>query len=527
MEKTKITKPKFKLMNELGSKIKHFALLLMLYSIATTSYSQITFSNGLNAICIDKNYENIAYGDTVKLLKMRYDDWTGFVLYDLFNKKNRKTISIEEPQLKYFAFTKASNINDLWELRCLQYGIYRNLLKNGYQYSLRNDMELNSIDYTNALINSGRVFNDDYFEDYLYQLTNKIHSSSLNNNRPGNIQIKVIYDIKPNALCLPNGTICITTGLLTAIQSESELVAIIAHEIAHFELDHNIVSYNLEADRKKRAESWALFATVLAAGIDISSSIKGKNPLPGVLTYSTAVLASAISNEVLKNLGLKFSREQEIQADKSSKEILRILGYDTLALSSALSRIKAYNVSTGNYMDLSESGTHPDIDERVKTLGTIDEKNHFVDISYLKKVSNITTYNASVELWSFGHLNASLELVNRNINTGVACETDYLISAIIKRRMSDSEDSNIEVIQLLEKAKSLNVNYTSTIYKELGITYLRLSYKAEAKSNFTLYLTKLIEIRDRNEIKEIKNSNQILADEIEWTQRMIFKVDKL
>jgi hypothetical protein len=54
-----------------------------------------------------------------------------------------------------------------------------------------------------------------------------------------------------------------------------------------------------------------------------------------------------------------------------------------------------------------------------------------------------------------------------------------------------------------------------------------LDKKAEAKKSFQTYLTLLNELKDRNEIKELKNNNKGLEDEISWTKKMIFKVDNL
>ena len=69
----------------------------------------------------------------------------------------------------------------------------------------------------------------------------------------------------------------------------------------------------------------------------------------------------------------------------------------------------------------------------------------------------------------------------------------------------------------MQKLKFGKVNYQR----------LRLEKKIEAKKSFQAYLTLLNELKDRNDIKEFKNSNKVLENEIIWTTKMIFKVDKL
>ena len=48
-----------------------------------------------------------------------------------------------------------------------------------------------------------------------------------------------------NVYMYSNGTMVIHTGLLSALHTEDELVAILSHEIAHFVLDHSVQNVNI------------------------------------------------------------------------------------------------------------------------------------------------------------------------------------------------------------------------------------------------------------------------------------------
>jgi hypothetical protein len=287
------------------------------------------------------------------------------------------------------------------------------------------------------------------------------------------------------------------------------------------------LNYNKEIDRKQRAEFWATFATVVAASADVYLTVNNKNHIPGVLTASTAIAASVFSNEIINRLGVKYNQAQESEADNASKEILEVLKYDKLGLSAALQRIKNYCIITGNYLALSGSGSHPSLDYRINLMGQVNNLETFVQPVFLKKVSLINSYNAWIELWYFAHHLAANDLANRNITNGVATESDYIVKAVVKRRLSNTKESNEEVLNLLSKAKTLNVTPFILLNKEEGITYMRMDKKPEAKKSFQTYLTLLNELKERNEIKELKNNNQGLEDEITWTKKMIFKVDNL
>ena len=490
--------------------------------------NEITFKESLKIFATEKINSEIKKGAVLSATSLTCSYNDGFPILTVIAKNiDGSSVSFEPKKLTLFEFKDVDNIDKVWDKNLLTDGTYTNLLTKGFQYELRNELNNDAIEYINTLSTYDRFFDDEYFEDYLYTLINKIHSGILKDKRPGNIFIKIIKDPEPNAFALPNGCIIISTGLLSTIQSEDELVGILAHEVAHFALDHQILNYNKEIDRKKRAEFWATFATVVAASADVYLTVNNKNHIPGVLTASTAIAASVFSDEIINRLGIKYNQAQESEADNASKEILEVLKYDKLGLSAALQRIKSYCIMTGNYLALSGSGSHPSLDTRINLLGQVNNLETFVQPVFLKKVSLINAYNAWIELWYFAHHIAANDLANRNITNGVATESDYIVKAVVKRRLSNTKESNEEVINLLSKAKTLNVTPYILLNKEEGITYIRLDKKAEAKKSFQTYLILLNELKDRNEIKELKNNNKALEDEITWTKKMIFKVDNL
>jgi beta-barrel assembly-enhancing protease len=57
-------------------------------------------------------------------------------------------------------------------------------------------------------------------------------------NRKLNYRAFILNSTSPNAMALPGGVVLITRGLLTALRSEAELVAVLAHEIGHIEQGH-------------------------------------------------------------------------------------------------------------------------------------------------------------------------------------------------------------------------------------------------------------------------------------------------
>ena len=76
---------------------------------------------------------------------------------------------------------------------------------------------------------------------------------------------------EPDAYMLPNGTMLISTGLLCTLDSEDELAAIIANEMSHFVLDHQVNNiYRAERRAKAGMRFWG---TVLAVTAEVALEV--------------------------------------------------------------------------------------------------------------------------------------------------------------------------------------------------------------------------------------------------------------
>jgi predicted Zn-dependent protease len=132
-------------------------------------------------------------------------------------------------------------------------------------------------------------------------------------NQMGRFQKKdFIYDIyildsySPNAFAMPGGTIFVTKGLLEIVQSESELVSIIAHELGHIEKGHCFDRVKFELLAKK-------------AGID-----------------SIGQLADFIFSFVVQTA---YNKNQEDEADEYAFQLILETEYDPSALGKAFQRL--------------------------------------------------------------------------------------------------------------------------------------------------------------------------------------------
>jgi Zn-dependent protease with chaperone function len=73
--------------------------------------------------------------------------------------------------------------------------------------------------------------------DHLY-LNDLIAHVSTRARKSFDYRVSVLSNRVPNAMALPGGGILVTRELLATLHSESELVAVLAHELGHIELSH-------------------------------------------------------------------------------------------------------------------------------------------------------------------------------------------------------------------------------------------------------------------------------------------------
>lgn len=191
--------------------------------------------------------------------------------------------------------------------------------------------------------------NDAEVADYLNSLgaTLVYHSSE-----PGQpFEFFAINDNAINAFAMPGGFIGVNTGLILAAQSESELAAVLSHEIAHV-TQHHLA--RMIAGQKY--DSLAAFALIAAAILSARS-----NP-DAAMASIVGAQAGGIQRQ------LNFTRLHEQEADRIGLTILQQSGYDTRAMPVFFERLqKASRLLEGNTPAYLR--THPVTNERIADIG--------------------------------------------------------------------------------------------------------------------------------------------------------------
>ncbi len=178
-----------------------------------------------------------------------------------------------------------------------------------------------------------------YPEAYAYirgMTENILNSGKVQNRNNFPWIVKIIHDDKTlNAFCTPGGFIYVYTGLIKFLDSDNQLAGVLGHEIAHADKRHST---------KQMLEN---------QGIQLlSQAVLGKNK-------------NAIVN-IAKNLvALKFSRNDETEADKMSVEYLCNTIYQADGAAGFFIKLQEQNKGGKNIDFLS---THPNPANRVAAI---------------------------------------------------------------------------------------------------------------------------------------------------------------
>ena len=160
-----------------------------------------------------------------------------------------------------------------------------------------------------------------------------------------------LHSPEVNAFAAPGGLIFVTTGMLSLVSGESELAAVLAHEIAHVQ----------NKDAIAAIQNSRLTTAVTALGKDAGGQYTPAVPGSQYLSVFSGAVDDVVSTLVTKG----YSRGQEYAADSTAKGILSAAGYDPRALESVLQAMSK-RVSPGS---AGFGSTHPSAENRLDKLG--------------------------------------------------------------------------------------------------------------------------------------------------------------
>jgi predicted Zn-dependent protease len=186
----------------------------------------------------------------------------------------------------------------------------------------------------------GLVKNDS-LQAYLHDIGTRLAKSSERPQLPWSFQ--VVDDPTPNAFALPGGYIFVTRGLMSYMNSEAELAAVLGHEIGHVTARHSVQ----QISRAQVAQLGLGLGMILAPDLQPLGDLLGSG---------------------LQLLFLKYGRDAERQADELGFKYALHGKYDVREMDDVFASLQKISQQEHRSPLPTWQTTHPDEGERIQTV---------------------------------------------------------------------------------------------------------------------------------------------------------------
>lgn len=162
-----------------------------------------------------------------------------------------------------------------------------------------------------------------------------------------------------NAFAIPGGYVYTTRQLVALMNNEAELAGVLGHEVGHVAARHS--------QRRQKAATKNSIIGLL--GTVLTGAVLGNSQIGQLLGQSI--------QQGTQMLTLKFSRGQELEADKLGIQYLRSAGYDPRAMATVLQSLAMQNALDASLQGRNDAklpgwaSTHPDPASRVRTANAL------------------------------------------------------------------------------------------------------------------------------------------------------------
>src|SRR5215475_9605639 len=234
-------------------------------------------------------------------------------------------------------------------------------------------------------------------------------------------KFRALRDPQPNAFALPNGSIYVTTGLLSLMDNESQLAAVIAHELTHVMRRHTYLQNR--SNRKK-------FLTM-----NIMSAIGAY--APGGLVGTVITIVTAVAPFIVIATMFGYSRDLEREADLKGIDMMISAEYppeEMVKMMKILKRdIEGENIRFF-YND------HPALQERISYLS-----------SYLGSRADKITPQMELNREQKAYFTSAESIMRHDFNLEIN-EARFRSAVYLAQRLTDFDPTSSENAYLLAEA---------------------------------------------------------------------------
>jgi predicted Zn-dependent protease len=185
------------------------------------------------------------------------------------------------------------------------------------------------------------LYADPVWQRYIQQFGARLAATSERPNLPWTF--RVVDDPAVNAFAVPGGFVYVTRGLLAHLTNEAELASVVGHEIGHVTARHTIAAMSKQQ--------------IIGLGLALGS-----------LASSQVAKYAGTANQALGILYLKFSRDDESQADQLGLRYMRRADFDPRQMPEVFRMLDRLSTAEGGARLPTWLETHPSPANRVAAI---------------------------------------------------------------------------------------------------------------------------------------------------------------
>src|SRR5258706_2510146 len=265
-------------------------------------------------------------------------------------------------------------------------------------------------------------------------------------------KFRVLRDPVPNAFALPNGSVYVNTGLIALLENESQLAAMLAHEIAY------VLTRHAYLQNRSTRKKYLAITTIAAIG--------AWNPAGGVAGAAIDIIA-AISPFILITAMFGYSRDLEKEGDLKGVDVMIIAEYPPEEMVKALKLLS--NDIEGEQLKFFYND-HPQLKDRIGYV-----------TAYLGSKANKITAAAELHREKKTYL-APIETVSHHVIQVSTNSARFRTAVYLGQKLADFKpDSSENIFWLADSYRALGPRSPELTGKELTNNAKKDAAKKRAK----------------------------------------------
>ena len=318
------------------------------------------------------------------------------------------------------------------------------------------------------LNNSTYIYSDPVLSAYVNEVAQNLVPEDIR-GKGLSFQVWIIRNPLLNAFAYPNGAIYVHTGLLSKMENEAQLAALLGHEMTHVTNRHAV--QNLRSVKN----TTAVLATIQMASVPFGAYGNLANVL-GSIGAMAAVTG--------------YSRELETEADNEGLVLMVNAGYDPKEAPRLFMHLKQ-DVEQQKIKEPFFFGSHPRLQERIEnynqsiTINYSDSGGTKNSQRFMEMISPLILDNATMDL-SMGRFSSAQNGIDRFLQMEPQNSRAHFLMGELYRQRNDETDKEKAIAEY-----NLSIAYDPSNpepHKGIGLIFYKQARYPEAKAEFDKYL---------------------------------------